>query len=145
MDVGALALAVCGAYVAIAIYIAVVVHPARLALDTGTMLAQWRASEPPSFKILVSLAIFAAGCGMCRAWATVDWAWIVGVVLMLSLVPYALLVQRPINRSLREMNSNSATIETFALLRTWSRIHHGRLAISSLALASFAYRQVLSV
>lgn len=133
-----LALLFTTAFAAIAVYIAVVEHPARLAGDTGAALAQWR----PSYKRAAVMQVTLALGGVASAIAAFVtgrsvWALIGGLVLAL-VVPFTLVVIMGTNKQLQDPRRDGHTPGTRHLLENWGRLHRVRTVISVVALAILA-------
>jgi hypothetical protein len=129
-----LALLFTTAFAAIAVYIAVVEHPARLAGETGAALAQWR----PSYKRAAILQVALAGGGVGSAIAAYGarrsmWVLIGGLVLAL-VVPFTLVVIMSTNKQLQDPRRDGNTPGTRHLLERWGRLHSVRTGISLVAL-----------
>jgi hypothetical protein len=133
-----LALLFTTAFAAIAVYVAVVEHPARLAGETGAALAQWRPSYKRAAVMQVVLALggvvsaivaYAAGRGI--------WALTGGLVLAL-VVPFTLLVIMGTNKQLLDSRRDGNTPGTRHLLEGWGKLHWVRTIISLIALAILA-------
>ena len=133
-----LALLFTTAFAAIAVYIAVVEHPARLAGETGAALAQWR----PSYKRAAVMQVTLALGGVASAIAAYVsgrsvWVLIGGLVLAL-VVPFTLLVILATNKQLQDPRRDGHTPGTRHLLERWGRLHWVRTGISLIALAILA-------
>jgi hypothetical protein len=129
-----LALLFTTAFAAVALYISVVEHPARLAGDTGAALAQWR----PSYKrAAVMQVVFALG-GLGSAIAAFVagrgvWVLIGGLVLAV-VIPFTLLVVAATNKQLLDTRRDGNTPGTRHLLEQWGRLHWVRTVVSLVAL-----------
>jgi hypothetical protein len=133
-----LALLFTTAFAAIAVYIAVVEHPARLAGDTGAALAQWRPSYKRAAVMQVTLAL--GGVASAIAAYVVErsiWA-LVGGLLLGLVVPFTLIVIMATNKQLQDPRRDGNTPGTRHLLERWGELHWVRTAISLMALAALA-------
>ena len=131
-----LALLFTTAFAAIAVYIAVVEHPARLAGDTGAALAQWRPSYKRAAVMQVTLAL--GGVASAIAAYVVErsiWA-LVGGLLLGLVVPFTLIVIMATNKQLQDPRRDGNTPGTRHLLERWGELHWVRTAISLMALAA---------
>jgi hypothetical protein len=98
--VGLLALVTASIFFGAAIDINVAEHPARLRLDDGNALAQWRPAYKRGFAMQAPLALVSALLGGA-AWSTTnDPLWALGAVIMLANWAYTLLAIMPFNRQL---------------------------------------------
>jgi len=125
----ALALVTAAAFAGAAIYVGVAEQPARLALDDGAMLAQWKRSYPRGFAMQASLAVVSALCGFAAFWASRDWRWLVGGLVILANWPYTLLVILPVNKRLEATPADRANAETRGLVERWGPLHAVRSAL----------------
>src|SRR5882762_4836624 len=90
-----------------AIYVNLVEHPARMSLDTRAAAAQWA----PSYQRATLIA-----------------ALLIGVV-----VPFTLIVIKPINDQLLASERDLASADMRALLERWGRLHAVRSLLSVLS------------
>jgi anthrone oxygenase-like protein len=133
-----LALLFTTAFAVIAVYVAVVEHPARLAGGTEAALAQWR----PSYKRAAIMQVALAGGGVGSAIAAFGatrsiWVLIGGLVLAL-VVAFTLLVIMATNKQLMDSRRDGNTPGTRHLLERWGRLHWVRTVMSLVALAILA-------
>jgi hypothetical protein len=130
-----LALLFTTAFAAVAVYIAVVEHPARLAGETGAALAQWRPSYKRAAVMQVTLAL--GGVASAIAAFVVErsiWA-LVGGLLLGLVVPFTLIVILATNKQLQDPRRDGHTPGTRHLLERWGKLHWVRTGISLIALA----------
>lgn len=139
MLVGHLALSAAALFTGAALYITFAEHPARLQLDDGAMLRQWKPSYQRGFAMQASLAIIGFGLGLWAWLASGDWRWLVGAVILVSNWPFTLLVIMPVNRRLMAMEHDTAGPEARALMTRWGSLHAVRSALGALALAAFLW------
>lgn len=122
-----------------AIYINLVEHPARLSCGTEAAARQWAPSYRRATVMQASLAIAAAVTGVGTWLHGEGTAWLWGGLLILAVVPFTLLVIRPINDRLLEPNRDLASAETRELLERWGRLHAVRSALGLAACLVFVY------
>jgi hypothetical protein len=122
------------AFVAIAVYIAVAEHPARLAGETGAALAQWRPSYRRAAVMQVALAGAGVGSAIAAYAAGRGVAVLVGGLALATVVPFTLIVIMGTNKQLQDMRRDGNTPGTRHLLEQWGRLHWIRTAISLVAL-----------
>lgn len=117
----AVALVVSAAFAGAAVYVSAVEHPARMGLDDGPMLQQWKPSYARGAIMQASLALIGGVFGIASWLATSDLLWLVGAVLMLASWPWTLFVIKPVNDRLKAAERGDG--ETRALLERWGRLH----------------------
>src|SRR5262245_22069129 len=139
MFAGVLALAFAAAFSGAAIYVSVAEHPGRLALDDDALLRQWQVSYPRAAVMQASLAVASALLGAAAFWATGDWRWLLGAVLILANVPYTLIVILPTNRGMQALAPEAADGNTRGAIESWARLHLVRDALGVLATAAYLW------
>lgn len=132
----------CILFTGASVYISVVEHPARMSLSTEIAAAQWAPSYQRATVMQVSLAVLAAAAGLVRWWQGGGPAWLIGALLILSVIPFTAIVVLPTNNELLEPGRDLASQETRALLEKWGRLHAVRSALSLLASTVFLWSLV---
>ena len=128
--IGALAVFACSLFAGAAVYISLVEHPARLSCGTDVAARQWAPSYERATVMQVSLALVATLSGLAQWLGGAGASWLVGALLILSVIPYTLVVIRPTNNRLLEPARDNSSDETLRLLETWGRLHAVRSALS---------------
>ncbi|MFG1287997.1 DUF1772 domain-containing protein [Xanthobacter versatilis] len=137
---GHLALVVAALFTGAAFYINAVEQPARLALDDGAALRQWKPSYKRGFAMQATLALIGAVLGAVAFSRDGDWHWLAGGVLMLANWPYTLIGIMPTNRRLLAMDTADA--ETRRLITNWGQLHMVRTGLGALATFVFLWAAV---
>jgi Anthrone oxygenase len=116
-----LALVTAAIFAGAAIYINVAEQPARLQLDPGALLTQWKPSYARGLIMQSSLVIVSGVLGVLVYFGTWDWLWLLGAALILANWPYTLGVVLPLNKRLEATPPGSANAETRGLIETWGQ------------------------
>jgi uncharacterized membrane protein len=127
----------CGLFAGAAVYISLVEHPARM--ECGTELAA--AEFPPSYRraavMQASLAILGFLFSVLAWLEEANIWWLVGGVLLVSVVPFTLIVVMPTNRQLLDPSLDKKSDRAARLLTRWGKLHAVRTILSTLALLVF--------
>jgi hypothetical protein len=128
-----------GLFAGAAIYISIVEHPVRALLETRAAAMQWA----PSYKratwmqaplalagLLAGVLVYALGGGL---------AWLIGALLIGSVVPVTFIIIMPVNHQLLASGRDPDSAETRALLERWGHLHLLRTALSTIAFILFAW------
>ena len=138
--VGALAAFASSLFAGAAVYINLVEHPARLSCGTEVAARQWAPSYKRATVMQVSLAIVATLAGLAQWLDGGGASWLVGALLILSVIPFTLVAILPTNNKLLEPGRDNASDETRRLLEAWGRLHAVRSVLSvSATLAAGTY------
>ena len=120
-----------------ALYINLVEHPARMSLGVAAALAEWRPAYQRATMMQAPLAIIGLIAGV-TAWAMGAGAmWLVGALLLGTVVPFTLLVTFPTNRQLLDPAVATDLTRACVLLDRWNRLHAVRSALGVAALLVF--------
>ena len=121
----------CGVFFGAALYISVVQHPA--ALETGNDFAA-RFFGPMYRRAAVlqaSLAVLGCAAAIAAWLSGAGRLWLAAGVLIGSVVPFTLIVIKPVNDAL--LHNRDAASGVGALLKRWGHLHWIRTFVSALA------------
>ncbi|MDW3681878.1 DUF1772 domain-containing protein [Cupriavidus sp. CV2] len=127
----------CTLFSGAAVYITFVEHPARMGCDTKTAATVWAPSYKRATLMQAPLAILSCLAGVASGLLGGGTMWLVGAVLIGSVVPFTLLVIKHVNAQLLEGKRDLASAETRILLDKWGRLHAVRSVLSLLASVLF--------
>ncbi len=132
-----LAFASAALFAGAAFYINAVEQPARLKLDTGAMLTEWKPAYKGGTAMQGPLAIAGFLFG-AASWALGgNLLWLAGALLMIANWPYTYFVIMPTNRQLMAIEPSEAGAGTRAIIERWNRLHKVRTALGLAATIAF--------
>ena len=112
-----------GLFAGAAIYISLVEHPVRTLLDTGAAASQWAPSYKRATWMQAPLALIGLLTGTLAGILGGGVGWIVGALLIGSVVPVTFKIIMPTNHLLLEPGRDINSDETRTLLNRWGRLH----------------------
>jgi hypothetical protein len=134
-----LATLACGIFAGAAIYITLVEQPARLSCGVALALTEWRPSYARGSIMQAPLAILGSVFAFSSWWMNKDPDWLLGGVLLFSVVPFTLIVIFPTNKKLQSNELDLSPAQAEHHLRLWSKLHAVRSALSFLAFLIFLF------
>jgi uncharacterized membrane protein len=120
----------CTVFAGAAIYISLVEHPARMQCDTRTAATVWAPSYLRATLMQAPLAVLSCIASVVAWWLGGAVIWLVGALLIGSVVPFTLIVIKPTNAQLLMHGRDLSSVETRALLEKWGRLHAVRSVLS---------------
>ena len=129
MLAGQLALIAAALFTGAALYVSACEQPARLHLEDGALLTQWKPAYKRGTAMQAPLALVGALLGVIAWWQTSDWRWLVGGAVILGNWPFTFLVIMPTNNALLALDRTGADPRSRDLIERWGRLHAGRTAL----------------
>jgi len=126
-----------GLFTGAAVYINLVEHPARMSCGTVVAVTEFR----PSYKRATVMQASLAALGTLNA--VFAWflggglAWLIGGILLGTVIPFTLIVIFPTNRQLLDPNLDKKSDLALRLLTRWGRLHAVRSILSLVAFTIF--------
>jgi hypothetical protein len=133
-----LAVLAAGLFAGAAVYVSLVEHPARTACGTELAIAEFGPSYHRGAVIQATLAFIGliAGPGAWISGAGV--AWLIGGIVLGSLIPFTLVVIFPTNKKLLDPALDRRSQQAGDLLARWAQLHAVRSALGLGAFVLFA-------
>jgi Anthrone oxygenase len=132
-----LALTVAALFTGAALYVNLVEQPARLALDDGPLLTEWKLSYARATIMQAGLAVIGFILGVIAWWQGAGWLWVLGGLVLLANWPYTFYWVMPLNRRLAAFEAGTTEVQLHALVAEWGRLHAVRSALGVLACLLF--------
>jgi len=122
-----------------AVYINIAEHPARMSLDVGPLLSQWKPSYKRGSAMQASLAVIGGLLGVWMWYLSNDWRWVLGAGVLVDNWPFTLLSIMPLNNRLVAMTEFSPPAEMRGLMERWGRLHAIRSALGAVATVIYVW------
>ena len=126
-----------GLFAGAAVYISLVEHPARVSGGLAVALQEFRPSYRRAAVMQAALAVIGSAAAVARSAAGGQAGWLVGGLLLVSVIPFTLVVVMPTNKRLLDESLDLAPADAAALLERWGRLHAIRSAASLAAFIIF--------
>jgi hypothetical protein len=127
-----LALLSAGMFAGAALYLTTVEQPARMSLGASVALREFRPSYKRAAPQQAALAIVCFVCGVSLALLTQHWLWLLGGILVGSVVPFTFVFSMPTNRLLLDEAKKLDAQMLESLLAKWAALHSVRTVLSLL-------------
>lgn len=139
-----LALFLCGTFFGAAVYISIAQHPASMAAGMPVAAKFF----PPMYGRAAPMQIVAAlggTLGGFAQWYLTDIVlWLIGAVLLIFVIPFTLVVLKPINDQLLDVNAVRTEAESKVLLNQWGPRHWVRSIASGLSFGVYLWASISS-
>jgi len=139
MAIGLLALTIAAIFTGAAVYVNVAEQPARLLLDDGALLTEWKPSYQRGFAMQAPLALVGFVLGLAAWWQASHLGFLIGAVAMIAPWPWTIFVIKPVNDALLETGPGNAGPLSRAFIIRWGRLHAVRTGLGALATLAFLW------
>ena len=126
-----------GLFSGAAIYINLVQQPAADRLGRQQAVAFFAPMYARAAPLQASLAIVGALAALCSYAVAGGLSWLVGSIVLFSVVPFTLFVIKPTNDRLKSVSLDASSEEAGRLLLRWSRLHAVRSVAGALSFLVF--------
>jgi len=126
-----------GLFTGAAIYINLVEHPARMSCGTDVAVTEFRPSYKRATVMQASLAAFGTLNAVVAWFLDAGFSWLIGGILLGSVIPFTLIVIFPTNRQLLDPDLDKNSDLAVQLLTRWGRLHAVRSILSLVAFTIF--------
>lgn len=139
-----LALFLCGTFFGAAVYISIAQHPASM--KAGVPVAA--KFFPPMYGLAAPMQIVSALGGTLAGF--IEWyladnvLWAIGAALLIFVIPFTLVVLKPINDQLLDPSAERTESEIEDLLNQWAPRHWVRSIASGLSFAIYLWASITS-
>jgi len=128
-----------GLFTGAALYINLVEHPARMSCGTNVAVTEFRPSYRRATVMQASLAAFGTLNAIVSWFLGGGLSWLIGGILLGSVIPFTLIVIFPTNRQLLDPNLDNNSGLALRLLTRWGRLHAIRSILSLAAFLIFLF------
>ncbi len=124
----------CALFSGAALYINVVEHPARMSCGTHMAVTEWVPSYKRATWLQAPLALVGMLSGVTAWLLGSSLSWLVGGLLLGSVVPFTLIVIKPTNARLLSSSLDRGSEQARRLLTRWNALHAVRTVLSLVSL-----------
>lgn len=144
MIVEFLALFFCGTFFGAAVYISIAQHPATMKAGVPVAIKFF----PPMYGLAAPMQITSAVggtlAGIALWWIGGNILWMIGAGLLIFVIPFTVIVLKPINDQLLNTEAQRTEAETEKLLNQWAPRHRVRSIASGLSFAIYLWASISS-
>ncbi len=131
-----------GLFTGAAIYINLVEHPARMECGTELATTVFGPSYKKASVLQVALALVSTLGGVVSWIINGQLLWLVGAVVIISVIPFTLIFMMPTNKKLMDPGLDRKALMTKELLIHWGKLHAVRSFLGLVATLIFVYLNV---
>lgn len=134
---GLFALITAALFTGAAVYINFAEQPARLKLSDRALLTEWKTAYRRGTMMQAPLAVAGAVLGAMTWWSSGKGLFLLGALLMLTNLPWSLVVILPVNRKLGAIGPKDDAAHARPAVKRWARLHMVRSLLGIGATAAF--------
>lgn len=127
-----------GLFAGASIYVTVAQHPAWLECGPALALKEFGPSSRRAAVMQGALAVVGLVAGAAAWLQGAGVGWLLGGLLLGSLIPFTLVVMMPANRRLLDPQLDPGSREAGELLSLWGRLHAWRTVVGVIVFVAFA-------
>jgi hypothetical protein len=129
----------CGLFTGAAVYISLVEHPARMQCGVEIAVTEFAPSYRRASIMQATLAALGLLSSIAAWLAGATFWWVVGGVMLGTVIPFTLIVILPTNRQLLSSSIDKRSEQTERLLARWGTLHAWRSLLGGVALVLLLY------
>lgn len=126
-----------GLFTGASLYINLVEHPARMQCGTALAVTEFAPSYKRAAVMQATLAAVGFVCAVLAWFFGSPLSWLIGGILLGSVIPFTLLVIFPTNKQLLDPKLDKSSAFAEQLLSRWGRLHAVRSVLSSASFVLF--------
>jgi hypothetical protein len=134
------ATAAAGLFAGAALYVSAVEHPARMSCGSELAVREFKPSYRRGTIMQASLALLGSFAGLVAFWDQREPLLLVASLLLVSVVPFTLLIILPTNKQLLDSGLDVNSTRAAVLLTRWGRLHAVRSLLGLAAFVAFLWR-----
>jgi uncharacterized membrane protein len=134
----------CSLFTGASVYINLVEHPARMECGVEIAATEFAPSYRRATIMQATLSVVGLLSSLAAWFAGASFLWVVGGMLLGSVIPFTLIVILPTNKQLLNPALDKHSAHTGQLLARWAMLHAVRSVLSGLALLLFLYLTVFT-
>lgn len=139
-----LAIFLCGTFFGAAIYISMAQHPATMKTGIPFAIQFFPPMYDLASRLQIALAVGGTLAGVMQWYLVRDPLWAVGAALLFFVIPFTIIILKPINDQLLDSNANRSDSDTEDLLNRWAPRHWLRSIASGMSFVVYLFAGVAS-
>ncbi len=139
-----LALFLCGTFFGAAVYISMAQHPATMKAGIPFATKFFPPMYDLASRLQIALAVGGTLAGVIQWYQLRDPLWAIGAALLFFVIPFTIVVLKPINDQLLDSDAQRSDSQTEELLTQWAPRHWVRTIVSGLSFVVYLWASVSS-